>query len=332
MGSQLPDTPLSLPVLITAFSRYDTLREVFLAVREARPPRLYFACDGPRNADERAQCDKVRSLVGLVDWPCEVKTLFHPENLGCKYSMAANITWFFENEEEGVILEDDIVPDTSFFWFCQELLEKYRHDPRIWAIFGNNLSAPADPAARDTYWLSAHGYGAYWGWASWRRVWEKFDVEMKEWGRVGRTKEFKRYFLSKAELKEGNKLFEQTYDGRISSTWDYQLDFAKVLAGAANIIPEANLCRNIGFSGDGTHTLSAGDSRNREILHSALFPLRHPEPLELHPARDLAYFEAHILPPRFQRIKNSVKRMLPRSIERKLTPVAGTIQRKLGLG
>lgn len=331
MEGLIPDVPLRLPVLVTAFIREETLREVFLALQKARPPRLYFACDGPRHEVDRPKTERVRALLSLVDWPCEVHTLFHENNLGCQQGMVANMSWFFEHEEEGVILEDDILPDPSFFWFCQELLEKYRHDERIWAIIGNNLSAPEKPVDADTYWLSAHGYGAYWGWASWRRVWRKFDVRMSDWPRVSGTKEFNDYFLSRAEKRQGKMLFEATYDGRIPTAWDYQLDFAKVLAGAANIIPEANLCRNIGFTSDATHTVSPDDSRNRSVLHAARFPLRHPARLEVDPVRDLAYFEAHILPSKVQRLKNFVKQLLPDKIEERLTPAMGSIQRKLGL-
>ena len=311
---------VKLPVLITAFSRYDTTRQVIEAVRKAKPPRLYFACDGPRNEAEGAVCDRVRSLVELVDWDCELHTLFHEKNLGCRAGMAANLTWFFAQEEEGMILEDDIVPDITFFRFAQELLEKYRDDERIWAIIGNNLSAEAPIAQPDTYWLNAHGYGAYWGWATWRRSWDKFDDDMTRWPEVLRTGAFDQYYLSAAEKREGNTLFSITHSGEMGSTWDYQFDLAKVLAGAANIIPEANLCLNIGFGEGGTHTTKSSDTRNRSELHQAKFPLKHPYPLEVDKERDLAYFNAFVLPPRWQRIKNKVKVLLPDGWEEKLVP------------
>src|SRR5689334_8996400 len=119
----VPPAPLRTPVLFIAFNRYDSARSVFDAIRAARPPRLYFACDGARNEQERAKCEKVRSLVELVDWPCQVFTKFSDVNLGVKMGEATAMTWFWENEEMGIVLEDDTHPVQSFFWYCEELLE-----------------------------------------------------------------------------------------------------------------------------------------------------------------------------------------------------------------
>ncbi|MFT3886355.1 MAG: nucleotide-diphospho-sugar transferase [Flavobacteriales bacterium] len=331
MDTFVPPVPLRLPVLITAFARYDTTREVFRSVREARPPRLYFACDGPRTEEEREKCDRVRSLVELVDWDCEVFTLFHERNKGTKYGMAQNITWFFDNEEEGIILEDDIVPAQSFYWFCQDVLEKYRDDERIWAIIGNNLIADEETGDAHSYWLSAHGYGAYWGWASWRRSWKKFDVDMLEWPKVKDTPLIQDYFLAPSERKEGTFLFENTWNRNIPTAWDYQFDFAKVLDGAVNVIPNVNLCRNIGFGAGGTHTVSVHDVRNKDVIAEARFPLRHPERLEVDLDKDLRYFEAFILPSRYSRWKMRVKKALPDPLVRGVKPLVSGLQRKLGL-
>ncbi len=323
---------IDIPVLITAFTRYDTLLEVFMAVRKARPTRIYFACDGPRNEVDRGKCENVRALVKLVDWNCEINTLFHENNLGCKAAMVANLEWFFSNEEEGIILEDDVVPDATFFHFCQVLLQRYRHDLHVWAIVGNNLSAPLELTTSDSYWTSSHGLGAYWGWASWRRVWKQFDVDMKMWPTVRETPMFRNWFLSDVERREVYMLFEKTYSGKIRTAWDYQFDFAKILAGSVNIIPEANLCRNIGFGADGTHTVKVSDSRNSGVLQSARFPLIHPRSLEIDPVRDLAYFTKHVLPSRFNRVKAWVKRRLPDTVKESVTPLVRSIERKLRLG
>lgn len=331
MMDQAESTLTDLPVLVTAFNRHEPLQEVFKALRKVKPRRVYFGCDGPRHDQDIPKVERVRALAGtMIDWPCELHTLFHEKNLGCQMGMVANITWFFENEEEGIILEDDIVPDPSFFRFCQELLEKYRHDERVWAIIGNNLSPSANKEDADSYWLSAHGYGAYWGWASWRRVWQQFDVRMGRWPEVKDTKEFNGFFLSKAERREAKMLFEETHNGGIPTAWDYQMDFAKILAGAANIIPEACLSKNIGFTTEATHTISASDHRSRNQLQSARFPLRHPKVLAVDTTRDLAYFNAHVLPSRMQRLKNKVKLIVPDRLGRKLGPVMGKLRQKFG--
>lgn len=330
MGTFDPAAAKDLPVLITAFSRYDSTREVFLALQKIRPDRVYFACDGPRTEEEAVTCGRVRSLVELIDWECKVQTLFHERNLGCKSAMVANIDWFFSHEEEGVILEDDIVPDPTFFRFCKELLEKYRDDDRVWAIIGNNLSATEVPDDRASYWFSKHGYGAYWGWASWRRSWRLFDADMKDWPQVARSKKFHDFFLTAAEREEVCKLFEHTHSGRISTAWDYQFDYAKIKAGAANIIAQANLCLNIGFNEQGTHTTSTWDSRNKGVLQQARFPLVHPSSMKVDPARDLAYFNAHVLPSRFKRIKSKIKEFLPEPIAEGAAKALGRIRKRIG--
>ena len=112
---------------------------MFEAIRKAKPPRLYVAADGPRALGEREKCEQVRRIATQVDWDCDVKNFFRDKNLGCRVAVSSAIDWFFENEEEGIILEDDCLPSQSFFWFCEELLERYRLDMRIMAVSGNNF-------------------------------------------------------------------------------------------------------------------------------------------------------------------------------------------------
>lgn len=323
--------PVTLPVLLTAFKRYDTTVKVIDALRNAKVPRVYFACDGGRNEEEWVKVNRVRALVEQFDWDCEVHTKFYETNQGSKWGMSESISWFFKNEEEGIILEDDIHPDLTFFYFCQDLLERYRHDHRVWAINGNNLMSDWEDDTNDSYYFSSHGYGAYWGWASWRRSWEKFDVKMQEWPALRDSGLLDSYFLSKDEEEEGLTIFEQTWDESIPTAWDYQFDFAKVLEGAYNIIPSKTLTCNVGFGDDGTHTVSANDSRNREELFSADFPLVHPQFILVDKERDLAYFRRFIRTPYFRRFKNNLKSMLPKKVDNAVTPILSKIQRKLGL-
>ncbi len=128
------------PVLFLIFNRPDTTAKVFEAIREARPPKLYIAADGPRpnRAGEKDRCEVTRAIATQVDWPCEVKKLFRDENLGCGKAVSEAITWFFENEPEGIILEDDILPHPDFFPYCDEMLEKYRDNDRVGIISGHN--------------------------------------------------------------------------------------------------------------------------------------------------------------------------------------------------
>ena len=326
------DRPTQLPVLITAFKRVDTTRQVFETLRLARPPRLYFACDGGRNEKEWEQCRAVRALVSLVDWKCELFTRFSEVNRGSKWGMSEAISWFFENEEEGIVLEDDIVPARSFFPFCEELLERYRTDERVWAIIGNNLMTEWPQQNKDSYWFSEHGYGAYWGWASWRRSWQRFDVNMERWPAVRDSEMLDGYFISSAEKDEAMAIFEATWNGAIPTAWDYQFDFAKILDRGMNIIPSVNLCRNVGFVGEGTHTVKENDIRNKEELDEITFPLMHPPNMLVDAPRDKAYFERYVRTPLFRRFKNAIKALLPDQVDKALTPFLGEMQRKLGLG
>ncbi len=141
-----PPYPLRMPILFLVYKRPDTTRQVFEAIRKARPPRLYVAADGPK-PDVPGEAEKVRQVRDIVlegvDWDCEVKTLFRDKNLGCKYGVSGGINWFFDHEEMGIILEDDTLPSQSFFWFCEELLERYREDERVMCISAQHFHGDA---------------------------------------------------------------------------------------------------------------------------------------------------------------------------------------------
>ena len=166
------------PILLMGFNRPDYMSAQIAAIRSAHPQRVYVAVDGPREriVDEAEKCHAVQHCVELVDWPCEVKTLFREKNLGCKYAVSGAITWFFENEEMGIVLEDDCRPTLDFLRFATEMLERYKEDARIGAVCGFNhfnLQSERGPS----YHFSRHM--DVWGWASWRRVWNDYDVYEK---------------------------------------------------------------------------------------------------------------------------------------------------------
>jgi hypothetical protein len=267
------------PVLLLVFNRPETTRQVFDAVRAARPPRLYIAADGPRGArsGEAQRCDEVRRIVAAVDWPCDVKTLFRDRNLGCKIGVASGIDWFFAHEPEGIILEDDILPVGTFFDFCDELLARYRHEDRVWMISGSNLIAKHFEA-KDSYFFSR--YTQIWGWASWRRAWLHYDVRMAEWPAWRDSKGLK-------GLSDGSRLFEiywrhtfnACHDGK-RDTWDYQWTFACWRAGGLAVLPAVNQTHNVGFGMDATHTTAAVPKYvSSSPVQPMKFPLVHPKSL-----------------------------------------------------
>ncbi|MBK6343086.1 MAG: hypothetical protein IPF41_11000 [Flavobacteriales bacterium] len=302
------ETPFRLDtaVLLIGFNRVGPLRQVFDAVREARPPRLYFACDGPRNEAERIRCNEVRALAQLVDWPCNLRTRFNEQNLGLRKGVSSAINWFFENEEEGIVLEDDTLPVPSFFRFAQELLERYRHDERIWVIMGNNLMDDWTGAKEGDYYYSAHGYGAPWGWASWRRVWLHYDVDMKQWPYMKESPLLKDFFLDRHEEELAQEIFNRVHEGRMNS-WSYQMDLTRIANHALNIVPHVNQIDNIGFDGDGTHTTGPDDPRNKRTAKAIAFPLKHPRHIMLDAQRDAEYFKRYIGFTPMERMKNTLK-------------------------
>ena len=240
-------------VLMLVFNRPDVTEQVFQAVRNARPPRLYVAADGPRpgRSQDEETTAKVREVFKQVDWPCEVHTRFLTENLGCRNAVSSAIDWFFSKEEQGIVLEDDVLPSPAFFSYCDTMLERYKHDERVFSVVGNNLVEPWYQHP-ESYFFSKVFF--VWGWASWRRAWQHYDVNMAAWPSTGLQ-------VNALPYKPGQKLhhaywdlvFDLAFKNQIS-TWDHQWTFAHWENNAVCVTPANNLVRNIGFGADATHT------------------------------------------------------------------------------
>lgn len=266
-------------VLFLVFNRPDTTTRVFQAIRSAQPPRLYVAADGPRQgrAGEADRCAEVRRIASDVDWPCEVFTLFRDSNFGCKRAVSSAISWFFQHETEGIILEDDCLPDPSFFPYCETLLQRYRDDPRIACISGDNfISTVWRP--QSSYYFSR--YMHIWGWATWRRAWAGYDVDMKAWKDGTGAPLIDQLFAHEPRDAEFWKShFTQVADGLID-TWDYQWVFACWRQGGLGCMPASNLISNIGFGADATHTRSPESKHANLGVEPMPMPLRHPQAVE----------------------------------------------------
>ena len=232
------------------------------------------AADGPRanREGEAERASQVREIATAVDWPCELKTLFRDENLGCKIAVSSGIDWFFENEEQGIILEDDCLPDPTFFQFCEEMLSRYANDQRISMISGDNFLFNKI-AISDSYYFSR--YSHIWGWATWRRAWSNYDVKIKAWPDIKKSDFLTSMFPDYSERTYWNDSFDGVHDGRIN-TWDYQWVFSCMLQNQLSIMPSINLISNIGFGSDATHTFGENEFSNMQTV-SISFPLQHPE-------------------------------------------------------
>ena len=239
-----------IAVLFITFNRPESTRRVFYCIKEVRPEKLFIAADGPRfgNKEDQVRCEEVRKIVRSVDWKCETKTLFCEENLGCKRAVSGAIEWFFNNVDEGIILEDDCIPNSSFFYFCEELLIKYRDNNRIMHISGTNLVPQLDSV--ESFIFSK--VFPIWGWATWSRAWRLYDITMKRWPEY-KMKTDLYYFGKQRGMVQ--KTLDTFYSNSIDS-WDGQWAFTCMVNNGLSIIPKVNLIRNIGFNEEATHTKS----------------------------------------------------------------------------
>jgi hypothetical protein len=272
VGHTLPLS--SPPVLLLIFNRPSLTQAVVNAVRRAQPPRLYVAADGPRTSESEdlTRCEQARHIATDVNWDCDVNTLFRDENLGCRLAVSEAIDWFFRQESAGIILEDDCVPDPSFFAYSSELLDRYSEDDRVLAIAGNGAHSWAEPR-RHSYVFSR--YNHVWGWASWSRAWSLYDRDMHAWPvlresdwllRLGGTRHFARYW---------SEIFDLAYAGEVDS-WAYRWTFSCWRADGLTALPSRNIVKNIGFGHDSTHTHDPDDWVSQLPLESLSMPLQHP--------------------------------------------------------
>ena len=270
-------SPLSTPVLFLIFNRPEITKQVFNAIQQAKPPRLYVAGDGPRSkcTEDEENCKLARSIATNVDWDCEVKTLFRDHNLGCRLAVSQAIYWFFEQEPEGIILEDDCLPSQSFFWFCQEMLEYFRNDKAVGVICGfysNELEYK--PSA--SFFFSR--YLRVWGWAGWKRSNEGYDSNINLL--IEKQNTWKKDIFSHTDIflkRYWQDMFEEVGSGKID-TWDIQLQYLLWQKKQQVIVSSKNLVQNIGWA-QGAHPLTK--DHNHELATSEInFPLTTPDMTE----------------------------------------------------
>lgn len=301
-----PPHPLKTAVLFLIFNRLDTTKQVFEAIKKAKPPRLYIATDGPRDNVE-GEAEKVKAVreyvMNNIDWDCEVKTLFREKNLGCGKAVSEAITWFFEHEEMGIILEDDTLPSQSFFWFCEELLERYKDDKRIGMISGDNFQFGIKRGDADYYFSI---YSHIWGWASWRDRWENYNFTLESFKDDSFIDEI---FNSTKAKKYWKKIFRKMKKHEID-TWDYQWTFTLWRNKQLTILPNLNLVSNIGFGIYSTHT--QGDSELSNMKRYEFLLEKHPLKVERNLEADEYTSKKISLPkPIFIRVVNKIKGLYP---------------------
>ncbi len=266
------------PVAFLIFNRPDTTARVFEAIRQAQPPKLLVVADGPRldRLGEAEKCATTRAIIDRVDWECDVLTNYSDVNLGCRHRVSSGLDWVFEHVEEAIILEDDCLPHPTFFRFCEELLERYRHDDRIVAVSGDNFQS-GQHKKEFSYYFSR--YIHIWGWATWRRVWKLYDLDMQQWPVVRDRNWLDSILDSPQAIRYWSSVFQSAYEG--FNTWDYSLVFACWFNRGFTILPNVNLVSNIGFGEDATHTKVS--NQLTELPTQAMqFPLAHPRRISRH--------------------------------------------------
>jgi hypothetical protein len=305
----IPPSPLKTPVLFLIFNRLETTKKVFEEIRKAKPPKLYIASDGPREykVGELEKVKAVRDYVlNNIDWDCEVKTLFREKNLGCGRAVSGAITWFFENEEMGIILEDDCLPSQSFFWFCEELLKRYKDDMRIWHIGGCNFQDGKKRGEGD-YYFSVINH--VWGWASWANRWKYYDFELKN---INDDRFIENYWEGFA-LKYWKKIFWTMKNLEID-TWDYQWTFTMWYYKGLAILPNVNLISNIGFGQDATHTIYE-DKKVSKLPIQNLVLNQHPSKIERNTEADIYTYYRNFHIPVWMRLMGSISKVMPKKIK-----------------
>lgn len=266
-------THLNTPVIFIIFNRPDVTEITFREIARARPRTLFVIADAPRpdRPDEAARCAAARAVIDRVTWECDVRTLFAEEHRGCRHQVPAGLDWAFSQVEEAIILEDDCLPDPSFFRFCTELLGHYRDDPRVMAVSGSCFLAPRDRPA-DSYYFGS--IPLVWGWATWRRAWQTYDRRMAGWDAFRTSAEFMRMFPSLSTRWHYRGQMDRTWSGNVD-TWDYQWVYSMWRQQGVALLPTRNLIRNLGLRADATHTRDH-DPLLAPPLESIEFPLRHP--------------------------------------------------------
>jgi hypothetical protein len=300
---------LTTPVALLIFNRPDTTERVFREIAKAKPPKLLVVADGPRTnrAGEYEKCQQTRAIIQKVDWDCEVITNFAENNMGCKLRVASGIDWIFEQVEEAIILEDDCLPEPSFFQFCEEMLTRYRNNDRVSMVSGGNLQF-GQQRGLASYYFSR--YTHIWGWATWRRAWQHYDRDIKLWPQFRDEGWIEALFPNKGEQDYWRNSFQMVYDGSLD-TWDCSWTFSALLKGMLQVVPNVNLISNIGFGPDATHTHDVGIHANMPT-QPINFPLIHPNFVLQDPEGDRFISEDQIAPSFVKRQIRKIKKQISR--------------------
>ena len=268
------------PILFIIFNRPNQSKISFERIKSIQPKYLFIAADGPRigNPNDEVKCQEVReAILSMIDWDCEVKTLFRSENLGCGLGPSSAISWFFDHVEQGIIIEDDCLMDSTFFQYCEDLLEHYKNDEKVMHIGAQGFLKSMGP---DQYYFANTPF--IWGWATWKRAWEKFDIAISDWDLQQKNPNFKIYKMHQSVAPFWKKKFDLIYYNKSESNsldradniWDYQWTYCLLKNNGLAIFPNKNLVSNIGFGPDATHTVEKNSRDVERPTYPITFPIQ----------------------------------------------------------
>ena len=278
---------LDTPILFLIFNRLDTTKQVLAAIRKAQPRQLFIAADGPRltKVGEYEKCLEVRKTVGdSIDWPCEVHRLYRVDNLGSGPAVSEAITWFFSQIEMGIILEDDCLPDDSFFEYADKVLHRYADNERIMHVSGCNLQCGIKRGDASYYFSR---YPATWGWATWKRAWRKFSFSFFEDNDAEVLSVLKQNYQHQDDINYLLQAIKQTREKSVSA-WDHQWFYTILRYGGLSTTPQYNLIENLGFNSEGTHTLNA-PHWYQYLVNKAVTPIVFPNSVLINKKADDFY-------------------------------------------
>lgn len=310
---------IEVPILLITFNRPEHTRRVLTEIRKQQPAQLFVCQDGPRGGHDEdvVKCKQVREVIKeLVNWPCELRTLYHEKNLGCGPGPVAGIDWFFTQVEQGIILEDDAVPHSDFFEYAATLLDKYKDDESVRAISSMKLFDAQ--YSRGSYYFSMMNRTLC-AWATWRRAWKYYDYEMKSYSREDLKTAMKQYGATIREIEYWqNRLDEIHKDCLRHSSWDQQFWMTIWLTGGKGICPNSNLCMNIGFGTEATHTFNPHSVAASRALEPIL-PLIEPKDLNIQRKADLRFHKTYFEPWQYgweglKRLPNRMKKRIMKYI------------------
>ena len=280
-----------MPILFVIFRRKDVTMRTFAAIKAAQPAKLYIACDGAREAvsGEQELVEATRQAVeNAIDWPCEVHRRYQDHNQGCAKAVSSAISWMFETEEMGIILEDDCVAKPSFFKFVREMLHRYKDDQRIGMVAGTNLVS-SKVTMPDSYCFSK--YKACWGWATWKRAWSNLQLDMP-W----RDSDYYQSVIANNGFRAKDKNYWKyrlnLIDANYVSSWDWPWYFCLAAQNQLCIFPSKDLIVNIGFDAEATHTSFFNLPKYKDEGELS-FPLRHPRYIVPYEPFDKAFYKAN---------------------------------------